>query len=98
MIRPTEELPSATIAPLWKHLRFISDPPTLAPEETKILVPLLEAEVQSREIKQIRYLLQRSGIKRIKRFEDFDWKFNPKLSREKFMAFGNSLWIDNDQK
>ena len=88
MIRLTE---------LWKLLKFVSDPPTLAPEETKILVPILEAEVQAREIKQIRYLLQRSGIKRIKRFEDFDWKFNPKLSREKFMAFRNSPWIDNAQ-
>ena len=82
---------------LWKILKFVSDPPTFAPEETQILAPILEAEVQAREIKQIRYLLQRSGIKRIKRFEDFDWKFNPKLSREKFMAFRNSPWIDNAQ-
>ena len=88
MIRLTE---------LWKLLKFVSDPPTLAPEETKILAPILEAEVRAREIKQIRYLLQRSGIKRIKRFEDFDWKFNPKLSGEKFMAFRNSPWINNAQ-
>lgn len=82
---------------LWKILKFVSDPPTLTPEEIQTLLPLLEEEGRARELKQIRYLLHRSGIKRIKRFEDFDWKFNPKLPREKFMAFRNSSWIQKTQ-
>ena len=97
MTRLTEELPSARAAALWKILKFVSDPPALMPEEIQRILPILEEEARSRELRQIRYLLARSGIKRIKRIEDFDWKFNPKLPREKFMAFKNSLWIENTQ-
>jgi len=82
---------------LWKTLKFVSDPPDLTPEEIQTILPILEEEAHARETKQIRYLLQRSGIRRIKRLEDFDWKFNPKLPREKFMAFRNSTWIQNNQ-
>lgn len=82
---------------LWRILKFVSDPPALGPEEIQMLLPILEAETKARETKQIRYLLQRSGIKRIKRLEDFDWKFNPTLPREKFMAFRNAPWIENTQ-
>ena len=93
----TAALPSATIASLWKMLKFVSDPPALEPEEMQRLVAILEAEARAREVKHIRSLLQRSGIKRIKRLEDFDWKFNPKLPRDKFMAFRNSPWVQNAQ-
>lgn len=82
---------------VWKILKFISDPSGLAPSQIDSILPILEEEARAREIKHIRYLLQRSGIKRIKRLEDFDWKFNPKLPREKFMAFWNSPWRDNTQ-
>ena len=82
---------------LWKILKFVSDPPELTQEQIQIILPILEEEARMRELKQIHYLLQRSGIRRIKRLEDFDWKFNPKLSREKFMAFRNSPWIQNNQ-
>src|SRR3989338_4006501 len=82
---------------LWKLLKFVYDPSSLTPGQLQTLLPILEEEAGARQIKQIRYLLQRSGIKRIKRLEDFDWKFNPKFSRDKFMAFRNSPWIDNAQ-
>lgn len=82
---------------LWKILKFISDPAKLTPEANEILLPILEEEMRARQRKQIRYLLQRSGIKRIKRLEDFEWKFNPKLPREKWMAFRNSSWVENTQ-
>jgi len=82
---------------LWKILKFVTDPSGLTPEAIQTILPLLEEEAGARELKRIRYLLQRSGIKRIKRLEDFDWKFNPKLPREKFMAFRNSPWADNAQ-
>lgn len=79
---------------LWKLLHFVSDPNALDTTHAPIILSLLEHEAEARKIKQIRYLLQRSGIKRIKRCEDFDWKFNPKLPREKFMAFLNAPWIE----
>ena len=74
------ELPSATItslpstrtAALWKILKFVSDLPALMPEEIQRILPILEEEARARELRQIRYLLARSGIKRIKRIEDFD--------------------------
>jgi len=65
----------------------------LTDEQIKTLLPVLREEAAAREVKRIRYLLQRSGIKRIKRLEDFDWKFNPKLPRNKMMAFSESPWI-----
>jgi DNA replication protein DnaC len=82
---------------LWKALKLSSDCTELSNEQVQILLPILQAEAQAREIKQIHYLLQRSGIKRIKRIEDFDWKFNPQLPREKFMALRTSTWIENTQ-
>src|SRR3989338_7716647 len=80
---------------LWKILKFVTDPGGLTPEAVQTILPVLEEEVRARRLRQIRYLLGRSGIKRIKRLEDFDWKFNPKLPREKFMAFFNSPWIEH---
>ena len=82
---------------LWKILKFISDHGELTPDQIQTILPILEDEARARARKQIHYLLGRSGIKRVKRLEDFDWKFNPKLPREKFMAFRNSSWIENTQ-
>lgn len=82
---------------LFKILKFVTDPCGLTPEAAQTILPILEDEARARELKQIHYLLGRSGIKRVKRLEDFDWKFNPKLPREKFMAFRNSPWMDNTQ-
>jgi DNA replication protein DnaC len=91
------ELSSARTAALWNSLQFISALPDLTPEETGVLVPILEEEAKARESRRIHYLLTRSGIKRIKRMEDFDWKWSAKLPREKFMAFRNSPWIESAQ-
>jgi DNA replication protein DnaC len=80
---------------LWENLKFVSEPSSLNDAESKAVLPLLEREEAARRVKQIQYLLQRSGIKRIKRFEDFDWTFNPKLPHEALMAFRNSTWIED---
>jgi len=81
---------------LWKILKFVSDPEAIERSQAEALLPLLEREAEARRVRQIRYLLQRSGIRRIKRLEDFDWAFNPKIPREKFMAFRNSSWRDEN--
>jgi len=85
------------IRQIWDNLRFVSDCSSLTEEEIKTLIPILKGEVSAREVKRIRYLLQRSGIKRIKRLEDFDWKFNPQLPRNEIMALCQSSW-DRDVK
>ena len=78
------------IQQIWNQLKFISDCSTLTPHQIETILPVLEEEAQDRDVKRISYLLQRSGIKRIKRFEDFDWKFNPKLPRNKIIGFKES--------
>lgn len=82
---------------LWNNLKFISDPGNLSSVQTETLLPIFQEECRVREIKQIRYLLQRSGIKRIKRLEDFDWILNPTLPRDKVLGFFESAWIENAQ-
>ena len=80
---------------LWKSLGFISQYSALTQEQIKIITPILQEELQLRQVQRIRYLLQRSGIKRVKRIEDFDWKFNPKIPRDKIMDFFDSHWVEN---
>lgn len=77
---------------IWKQLKFVSDYSSLTEEQIKTVFPILKDEAMCREIKRMRYLLQRSGIKRIKRLEDFDWKFNPRLLRNEIMGFSESDW------
>ena len=75
------------IETIWKQLDFVSDCATLTQEQITTLLPILQQEAAARHVKRIRYLLTRSGIKRIKRLEDFDWKFNPLIKREEILTF-----------
>ena len=54
----TASLPSATIASLWKTLKFVSDPAGLTNDQVNSILPILEEEARARELRQIRYLLQ----------------------------------------
>ena len=80
------------IRQIWNELKFASDCSSLTEEQVKAIIPILKDEVSAREVKRIRYLLHRSGIKRIKRLEDFDWKFNPGLPRSEIIALSQSSW------
>lgn len=80
------------IRQMWSQLKFVSDCSPLTEEQVKAIIPVLKDEVSAREVKRIQYLLHRSGIKRIKRLEDFDWKFNPGLPRNEIMALSQSSW------
>ena len=80
------------IQQIWEKLKFVSDCSILTEDQIKTILPILKEEALAKEIKRMRYLLQRSGIKRIKRLEDFDWKFNPKLERTEIMGFSESDW------
>jgi len=79
---------------VWENLKFVSDSSMLSKAQVETIVPVLEEEYRARRTRQIRYLLKRSGIKRIKRFEDIDWGFNPMIPREKIMAFRSSPWVE----
>ena len=80
------------IQQIWEQLKFVSDYSSLTEEQIKTIIPVLKEESTAREFKRMRYLLQRSGIKRVKLLEDFDWKFNPKLPRNEIMGFSESNW------
>jgi len=81
------------ILEVWKDLKFVSDLGNLSEEEQKSILPALEEERRQRKCRRIQYLLNRSGIKRIKLLEDFDWKMSPKLPRESFLEFAKSPWV-----
>lgn len=80
------------IRQIWEQLKFASDYSSLTEDQVKTILPILKDEAIARELKRMRYLLQRSGIKRVKLLEDFDWKFNPKLLRTEIMGFSESAW------
>jgi len=81
------------IRKLWEQLKFVSDHSSITEEQAGIIVPVLEHEAAAREIRRMRYLVQRSGIKRIKRLDEFDWKFNPQLPRNEIMAASETNWM-----
>ena len=78
---------------LWRHFRFLSDLEGYPPEEREFLVRFLSREYDLREQKKREHLLRMSGIKRVKLLADFDWTFNPKVSREKIMEFMQTDWL-----
>ena len=80
------------IQKIWTELKFSSDCNNLTEEQIKIILPVLKEESSVREIRHIESLLKRSGIKRIKRLEDFDWKFNPQIPRTDIMSLNASSW------
>ena len=80
------------IRQIWNSLKFVSDCSSLTEEQVKAITPILKDEAQAREVKRIQYLLMRSGIKKIKRLDDFDWKFNPGLPRNEIMSLCQSSW------
>jgi DNA replication protein DnaC len=81
------------IQDLWHKLGFISECSSLTAEQIEAVLPVLRQESSCRETRRIRYLLSRSGIKRVKRLEDFDWTFNPKLPRTDVMALTRTDWL-----
>lgn len=81
------------LSELWKYFRLLADPQALTEKEREFLHTFLAGEYQKREQKRIAYLMKMSGIKRIKRMDDFDWTFNPKVPRDKIMEFINTDWL-----
>jgi len=76
-----------TLHELWKHFRFLSDLDGYAAQEREFLEGFLSREYALKEQKKRAHLLRMSGIKRVKLLSDFDWTFNPKVPKEKIMAF-----------
>jgi DNA replication protein DnaC len=78
---------------LWKHFKILTDRDTLSKETLAVIEQFLAEEYKMKEHRRIEHLLKMSGIKRVKRLEDFDWTFNPKIPRDKIMALINTEWL-----
>ena len=78
---------------LFKYFRLLTPLEGLSKEETGLLHKFLHEEYQNRERRKIQHLMRMSGIKRVKLLSDFDWKFNPKVPREKIMEHINTEWL-----
>lgn len=59
-----------------------------------IISDFLTTEMEYRRQHKIKRLLRTSGIKQVKTLSQFDWHFNPKISKEDIMSFVTSPWID----
>ncbi len=81
------------LSELCKHFRLLTAPEGLSKQESEFLHRFLNEEYQKREQRKIQHLMRMSGIKRIKLLIDFDWKFNPKVPRDKIMEYMNTDWI-----
>lgn len=77
----------------WKNLRILTDRETIAKDDRAIIDRFLQTEYHMREKRRVDHLLKMSGIKRVKRIEEFDWKFNPKIPRDKIMELINTEWL-----
>lgn len=82
-----------SLSELWKHFRLLTDLQSLTEKEREFMQRFLAEEYRRREQKRIAYLMKKSGIRRGKRLEDFDWIFNPKIPRDKIMEFLNTDWL-----
>lgn len=75
------------------EFHLLTDFNAFTAEEQALLERFLEDESRLRQAKKIAYLLARSGIRLVKTFGDFDWKFNPVIPRGKLMEFMTHPWL-----
>jgi len=64
-------------------------------DQREVISQFLKTEIEYRRQHRIKRLLRLSGIKHVKTLDQFDWHFNPKISKEEIMAFVNSPWIES---
>lgn len=67
----------------------------IQPDQRDTVTTFLKMEIEYRRQHRIKRLLRLSGIKQVKILTQFDWHFNPKISKDDIMAFVNSPWIEN---
>lgn len=81
------------LSELWRHFRLLADQETLSKEQKEFILKFLTEEHHRKEQKRIQYLMNMSGIKRTKVLDDFDWKYNPKIPRDKILEYMNTQWL-----
>ncbi len=80
------------IQEIYKALKFVSNATVLTKVQSETIAPILETEINMREERHIRHLLHRSGLKPIKKIEDFSWDFNMKIDRDGITRMIETSW------
>jgi len=63
-------------------------------DQREMVIGFLKMEIEYRRQHKIKRLLSMSGIKHVKTLEQFDWHFNPKISKDDILTFVNSPWVE----
>ena len=63
-------------------------------DQQEIVIGFLKREIECRRQHKIKRLLRLSGVKQVKTLDQFDWQFNPKISKDDILTFVNSPWIE----
>jgi DNA replication protein DnaC len=80
---------------LLKELGCKTPADEIASDRRDTILDFLKMESEYRRQHKIQRLLRRSGIKQVKTLDQFDWQFNPKISKDDILTFVNSPWIEN---
>jgi DNA replication protein DnaC len=79
---------------LLKELGCKTPTEEIAPDRRDMILDFLKMESEYRRQHKIKRLLNQSGLKQVKTLDQFDWLFNPKISKEDILNFVNSPWIE----
>jgi len=80
---------------LLKELGCKTPPDEISSDRRETILDFLKMEIEYRRQHKIKRLLSLSGIKHVKTLDQFDWHFNPKVSKDDILTFVNSPWIEN---
>ena len=80
---------------LLKELGCKTPPDEISSDRREMILDFLKVEIEYRRQHKIKRLLSLSGIKHVKTLDQFDWHFNPKVSKDDILTFVNSPWIEN---
>jgi DNA replication protein DnaC len=79
---------------LLKDLGCKTPAEEIASDQRDMILDFLQRESEYRRQHKIKRLLSQSGLKQVKTLDQFDWVFNPKISKEDILSFVNSPWIE----
>lgn len=82
------------LEPLLKELGCKTPAEEIASDRQDMILDFLKMESEYRRQYKIKRLLSISGLKQAKTLDQFDWLFNPKISKEEILTFVNSPWIE----
>jgi len=84
-----------TLEALLKELCCKTPAGEIDPDHRDSIMNFLTMELDYRKQHRIKRLLRLSGIRQVKTLGQFDWHFNPRISKEDILTFVNSPWIED---